>query len=295
MSADLQSMDPETSLQLYQTYVMPVLNYGLEVVLPRQKSLDILERLHRKFMKHILSLPVNTADTAIYILSGTIPIEGCIHKRALSLYGNICRLDQTSIEWRLAERQLSTKTEKSNSWFIAIKNICVKYGLTDPIEMLYKPIAKLAWKRSVNQHVDRYWVEKIKFESTLYPSRRFLSSSTYTCGRRHPLLQDVRNQQEIPRIRLKLKVVTGTYILQVNRSSFNQNRIDPTCLMCGNGDENIEHFILECEALSHIRVPILKEIRDICDSLYPVSDKNILLQIILDSQKILNITISQKT
>ena len=288
MSADLQSMDPETSLQLYQTYVMPVLNYGLEVVLPRQKSLDILERLHRKFMKHILSLPVNTADTAIYILSGTIPIEGCIHKRALSLYGNICRLDQTSIEWRLAERQLSTKTEKSNSWFIAIKNICVKYGLTDPIEMLYKPIAKLAWKRSVNQHVDRYWVEKIKFESTLYPSLPFLSFSTYTCGRRHPLLQDVRNQQEIPRIRLKLKVVTGTYILQVNRSSFNQNRIDPTCLMCGNGEENIEHFILECEALSHIRVPILKEIRDICDSLYPVSDKNILLQIILDSQKILN-------
>ena len=288
MPADLQSMDPETSLQLYQTYVMPVLNYGLEVVLPRQKSLDILERLHRKFMKHILSLPVNTADTAIYILSGTIPIEGCIHKRALSLYGNICRLDQTSIEWRLAERQLSTKTEKSNSWFIAIKNICVKYGLTDPIEMLYKPTAKLAWKRSVNQHVDRYWVEKIKFESTLYPSLRFLSSSTYTCGRRHPLLQDVRNQQEIPRIRLKLKVVTGTYILQMNRSSSNQNRIDPTCLMCGNGDENIEHFILECEALSHIRVPILKEIRDICDSLYPVSDKNILLQIILDSQKILN-------
>ena len=53
-------------------------------------------------------------------------------------------------------------------------------------------------------------------------------------------------------------------------------------------DENIEHFIIECEALSHIRVPILKEIRDICDSLYPVSDKNILLQIILDSQKILN-------
>ena len=31
MSADPQDMDPETSLQLYHTYVMPVLNYGLEV------------------------------------------------------------------------------------------------------------------------------------------------------------------------------------------------------------------------------------------------------------------------
>ena len=111
---------------------------------------------------------------------------------------------------------------------------------------------------------------------------------SFTCGRRHPLLQDVRNQQEIPRIRLKLKVVTGTYILQVNRSSFNQNRIDPTCLMCRNGDKNIEHFILECEAISHIRVPILKEIKNICDGLYPVSDNNTLIKNILDSQKILN-------
>ena len=226
-------------------------------------------------MKHILSLPVNTADTAIYILSGTMPIEGCIHKMTLSLYGNVCRLDQTSIEWQRDNYQLKQRK------VTAIKKICVKYGLTDLIEMLYKPIAKLAWKQSLNQHVDRYWVEKIKFESTLYPSLRFVSSSTYICGRRHPLLQDVWNQQEIPRIRLKLKVVTGTYILLVNRSSFNQNRIDPTCLICGNGDENIEHFILECEALSHIRVPILKEIRDICDSLYPVSDNNTLIQIIL--------------
>ena len=69
MSADLQGMDPETSIQLYQTYVMPVLLYGLEVVLPKQKSLETLERIHKKFMKHILTLPVNTADTAIYILS----------------------------------------------------------------------------------------------------------------------------------------------------------------------------------------------------------------------------------
>ena len=288
MSADLQGMDPETSIQLYQTYVMPVLLYGLEVVLPKQKSLETLERIHKKFMKHILTLPVNTADTAIYILSGTIPIEGYLHKRALSLYGNICRLDQTSTEWRLAERQLSTKTDKSNSWYIAIKKIFVKYGLSDPFDMLFKPIAKLTWKRIVNQHVDQYWEDKIKFESTLYPSLRFLSTSTYTCGRRHPLLQDVRNQQEIPRVRLKLKLVTGTYILQVNRSSFNQNRIDPTCLLCGNGDENMEHFILECSALSDIRMPILKEIRDICDSLHPISDNNMLMQIILDSQPILN-------
>ena len=115
----------------------------------------------------------------------------------------------TLTEWRLAERQLSTKTDKSNSWYIAIKKIFVKYGLSDPFVMLFKPIVKLTWKRIVNQHVDQYWEDNIKFESTLYPSLRFLSTSTNTCGRRHPLLQDVRNQQEILRVRLKLNWLRG--------------------------------------------------------------------------------------
>lgn len=93
---------------------------------------------------------------------------------------------------------------------------------------------------------------------------------------------------------LKLKVVNGTYILKVNRSSFNQNRIDPTCLMCENGDKNIEHSILDCVARSHIRVPILKEIKDICDSLYPVSDNKMLIQIIVDSQNYWPMAINQR-
>ena len=103
LSADLQGLDPETAIQLYQTYFLPILIYGLEVVLPKQKSVNIFKRLHMKFIKQIFARQVNTADTAIYILSGTIPVEGYIHKRALSLYGNICRLDQTSVEGRLAE------------------------------------------------------------------------------------------------------------------------------------------------------------------------------------------------
>ena len=64
--------------------------FNLRVVLPKQKSPDILQRLHTK---HTFALLLNTADT-IYILSGTMHT---------SLYRNISRLDQTSVEWRLAE------------------------------------------------------------------------------------------------------------------------------------------------------------------------------------------------
>ena len=41
-------LDPETSISLLQTYVLPVLFYGLEVVIPTGKSLNVLETQYKK-------------------------------------------------------------------------------------------------------------------------------------------------------------------------------------------------------------------------------------------------------
>ena len=83
-----------------------------------------------------------------------------------------------------------------------------------------------------------------------------MSTSSYACGKQQPLVQRLRNHQEIPRVRLKLKVVTRTYILQVNRSSFNQNRTDPVCFLCQEGSKTMQ----------------------LCNNLYPVNDAKTLIQ-----------------
>ena len=74
-------LDPDSSIHILQTYVLPLLVYGLEVLLLRKTLLDKLERTYKTFLKQILSLPSSTADSATYILSGTIPIEGVIYKK----------------------------------------------------------------------------------------------------------------------------------------------------------------------------------------------------------------------
>ena len=51
-------LDPETAVHLKQTYVIPVLVYGMEVVLPKQKYVDMLEKFNKKFLKLILSVAV---------------------------------------------------------------------------------------------------------------------------------------------------------------------------------------------------------------------------------------------
>ena len=77
-------LDPETCLHLISIYILPVLTYGLEIILPESTGLQALELCHRKFLKRILSLPKNTPDPAVYVLSGFIPVEGQVHMKALT-------------------------------------------------------------------------------------------------------------------------------------------------------------------------------------------------------------------
>ncbi|CAC5400495.1 unnamed protein product [Mytilus coruscus] len=57
-------LDPETAITILNTYVMPILTYGLEILLPTGRILDSIHQFHKKMIKHILSLAKNTADPA---------------------------------------------------------------------------------------------------------------------------------------------------------------------------------------------------------------------------------------
>ena len=218
---------------------------------------------YKKVLKQILSLYINVADPAIYILSGLLPIEAEIHIKVLTFFGNITRSEHTSIEWRLAERQLQVKSYDSNSWFMDIRKICIKYDITDPYTYLENPLPKSQWKSLITKHVHQYWKNAIEENMLLYTSLKYLDSN-YNIGRIHPLLKSQSaNIQDIRRIPTRLKIVTGTYILQTNRAVYSTHLISATCNLCRNADETLQHFVLCCEALQDIREPLIKRIIDV--------------------------------
>ena len=68
-------------------------------------------------------------------------------------------------------------------------------------------------------------------------------------------------------------------------SAFNQNEIEPTCLLCKTDIENTEHFLLCCPALHSARQSILDIINGLYSSLHDPQLANHprdLLQIVLD-------------
>ena len=135
-------LDPETNLHLMKTYVLPVLLYGLELVLPSKTLINKLETYEKKILKQILSLPTSTADVAVYVISGFLPVEGQIDKKILTLLNNVTRKDDTSIGKQIVIRQLTIKNYKSRRWFVYARKTLLKYDLGDIHEHLENTICK---------------------------------------------------------------------------------------------------------------------------------------------------------
>jgi hypothetical protein len=184
-------LDPESLLHIhvYKTYVLPILLYGMELLIPSSKPLEQLEMFQKRMIKQLLSLPTRCPDPAVYILTGILPIEAQIHLKALVFFNNVCHQDESSIEKKLAVRQLTVKAESSNSWFICINNILRKYDMKEASTYLESPMSKSKWRSVVKSKVREYWSSHIHTMSQMYSSLQFLNSKSIYKGIVHPILK----------------------------------------------------------------------------------------------------------
>ena len=77
----LNGLDIETKIHLLKTYVVL---HGLEVITTNKTLAEQLETYQKKLLKQILSVPTNTANPAVYILKGLLPVEAQLDKKGLN-------------------------------------------------------------------------------------------------------------------------------------------------------------------------------------------------------------------
>ena len=146
-----------------------------------------LETYQKKLLKQIISVPTNTVDLAVYILTGLLPVETQLDKKVLILFNSVCRQNENSVEKSLAYRQCSVKTIKSNSWFMDVKKIIWKCQMNDIEFYLDNPISKIRWKSLVNRTVNAYWYKGITTIVPYYRNLSYLNYLLYTPGKLHHL------------------------------------------------------------------------------------------------------------
>ena len=227
--------------------------YGLDVFTLSNLEIQKLNQFPKTFLKQVMHLHERTAGTAVYILSGQLPLVADLHKRVLGTLGSVLR--SNSIERELAERQILLKDKQSKSWFVYVCPILSKYYLPSTIYLLKTEISKEAWKQTVDKHVSAYWVDKIKLAARILKITKL---------KVHYLWKNAGfNLMAIKTAGLKAKLMTGTYVPQSNRAKFNQYSVDPTCLLCGDDAEDMIHFLLKCRCLSEPRDQFKEKISSI--------------------------------
>ena len=185
---------------------------------------------------------------------------------------------KTTSDQRARELQLVCRVEE-NSY---------KYDLPCCWDLLDNPMKKEHWKRLVNKKVNKFWSTRIKQSAELYPSLKYLTSDDYWPGQNHPLIQQVNGTRDIPRVNTRLKLVTGAYITQSNRAAFNHVPVDPTCMLCQQKPETIEHILTECKALEDTRRPILETFITECKKFLSTDEvEENVVQLILDPSRLI--------
>ncbi|VDI76287.1 Hypothetical predicted protein [Mytilus galloprovincialis] len=266
------------SAYLYKLYINPLLNFLCDSGLGGK--IGNINCCAPTCADDVALLACNPLDIQTMV-DIAVDFKAEIHLKILSLFGNIARANKNSSEWRLAERQLQIKSFDSNRWFIDMKKICIKYNLQNPLSLLYNEMSKGKWKKMTTTAVHKYWTTRINEEIMYYSSLKYIPTSSFKVGIIHPLaLANSANQRDINRIPIRIKIATGTYILQTNRAAFNQNNVDPTCKLCDQAEESISHFLLCCRALDQIRTPILKNVICKCSELLALQHSNIQLEIL---------------
>ncbi|CAC5361050.1 unnamed protein product [Mytilus coruscus] len=205
--------------------------------------------------------PTCVADISVNILTGILPIEAQVHIRAFGLFNNIYNQPDDSVEKSLEKRQLIIENDESSSWFIAIKHMPRKCDLQEASWYLNNPVKKTVWTSTIKKTVYNHWNRSIVQLQPLYKGLNFLTTENLRTGNIHPLFKiNSHSAIDTARLPVKLKLLTGSYILQSKRIRMCKDETDPKCLLCAKEEENIEHFILKCESLRIVRNAILQEI-----------------------------------
>lgn len=264
----------------------------MELITPNGVALHQLEIFQKTMLKQILSLPKSVADPAVYILSGILPIEAQIDIKILGFFNNVTHQEENSVEKELARRQLAVKPNDSCSWFIVLKETLRKYDLKEPTEYLDKPLKKSKWSNLVKKVIYQKWAEQIIGMLPLYSGLHYLNSENLEQGKIHPLLRSkIKSSRDIARLPIKLKLITGSYILQTKRVKLYKQESSPTCLLCKKGEETIEHFILQCESLSEVREPIIRDLENMLTEYGTISTPFSTLPLNIQMQSILDISV----
>ncbi len=154
---------------------------------------------------------------------------------------------------RLTERQLIMNSDNQLSFYCKVSELLKLYNIPSIGELKAELPSKLHFKQRIKAAVNIYWTdylqETIQDKSTL----NMMSTSSLKVGTPHPIWKTLKcTVSDVKKGITKCRMLTGTYLLQVNKHKFKQSN-SPICRCCGSEPEDIVHMMTTCSSLFYER------------------------------------------
>ena len=247
--------------KMYQSYVLPKLLYGVELMPLNKTQLSQISRFHIANLRRFQSLPSRSASAVVYLLLGALPIEAEIHKRQLSLLYNILSCDNDTIS-RLLERQIVMQNQNMESFFGRVTETLAFYELPN-IEILKENLpSKLSWKHQYKQSKLETWSRTLQADLSEKSSVKYLNKKVLKLGQTHQIWSSLDSTVSAVRKGItKCRMLTGTFLTEQDKHKFSKGDIGSICKLCAVESEDLPHILLKCSALYETRKEYYLKIR----------------------------------
>ena len=167
--------NPAASLQAHQIYGTPVLLSGLTTLNLKYSETQLVSQHVKATLQNLQKFLPRTPSCVVRFLGGHLPGEALLNIRQLSIFGMICRLPG-SILYQIADHLLSSAKPASKSWFLNIRELCLKYDLPSPLSLLHQPPTKLRYKALVKSKVMDYWEKYLRNQALKLSSLQYFKA-----------------------------------------------------------------------------------------------------------------------
>ena len=215
-------------------------------------------------LRQLLRLPPKTPQVVLYFLAGSLPGEGLVHLRQLSLLGMIRGLPGSLLHRYCQQVFYKPTRHQNSSWFHQVRNLCLKYLLSHPLNLLSptSPHSREAFKSLVKKHVLNYWETNLREEASNLKSLRFFKPEFLSLAKPHPIFISAGSSSyEVSKATVQALFLSGRYRTEKLSRHWSTNPEGycqcPSCL--GNQIvEDEEHILLHCGSLAPTRTSLAK-------------------------------------
>ena len=243
----------DTSLALFDTLVVPILSYGSEVW--AYENLDLVERVHLKFLKFLAGLRNSTPAFMVYGELGRMPLYIKIHKRAvafwhkLHIHNDVIKLSQMLYKFIVLDTRVNGNAYPWLSFINRLfNNLGLSYILQNPsgystpwlvakVEQILSDQFSQKWREDILASPKgiyyQHFKQSLKFEPYLLLPRTISQTLLKFRTSNHNLPIETGRWSGIPR----------------------EDRLCPLCNSPAIADEF--HYLFKCPALSEDRIILL--------------------------------------